>query len=99
MDIDVGQITPMKDAAVGEGVLSARYRAATIGMIALVSLGAFEALAVATAMPAVAAALDGGLLSVCCARSRRGWPAYCRNTGIARHCRSAQQTTRSLARV
>ena len=59
MDIDVGQITPMKDAAVGEGVLSARYRAATIGMIALVSLGAFEALAVATAMPAVAAALDG----------------------------------------
>lgn len=40
-------------------VLSARYRAATIGMVALVALGAFESLAVATAMPTVAAALNG----------------------------------------
>ncbi|MEG0195517.1 MAG: MFS transporter, partial [Stenotrophomonas sp.] len=40
-------------------ILSARYRATTIGMVALVSLHAFEALAVAAAMPTVAEALDG----------------------------------------
>ncbi|MBH1594378.1 MFS transporter, partial [Stenotrophomonas maltophilia] len=40
-------------------ILSARYRATTLGMVALVSLHAFEALAVAAAMPTVAAALDG----------------------------------------
>ena len=69
MDIDVAQIAPAvsqskqgvprEGAGRGEGVLSARYRAATIGMVALVALGAFESLAVATAMPTVAAALDG----------------------------------------
>jgi hypothetical protein len=32
-------------------ILSARYRATTIGMVALVALHAFEALAVAAAMP------------------------------------------------
>jgi MFS family permease len=69
MDTDVGQIStaisadrpgvPREGDGKGEGVLSARYRAATIGMVALVALGAFESLAVATAMPTVAAALDG----------------------------------------
>lgn len=41
------------------GVLSPPYRALTLGMVALISLCAFEALAVATAMPAVAQALNG----------------------------------------
>ncbi|OIQ74688.1 putative multidrug-efflux transporter [mine drainage metagenome] len=36
-----------------------RYRTLSIGMIALIGLSAFESLAVATAMPWVAAALDG----------------------------------------
>lgn len=40
-------------------ILSARYRATTLGMVALVALHAFEALAVAAAMPTVADALDG----------------------------------------
>ncbi|MGE8216705.1 MAG: MFS transporter [Stenotrophomonas maltophilia] len=40
-------------------ILSARYRATTIGMVALVSLYGFEALAVAAAMPTVAHDLDG----------------------------------------
>ncbi|GAA1591416.1 MULTISPECIES: MFS transporter [Kribbella] len=41
------------------GVLSPQYRALTIGMVALITLTAFESLAVATAMPTVAQALDG----------------------------------------
>jgi len=41
------------------GVLAAPYRALTIGTVVLVSLTAFEAMAVATAMPTVAHALDG----------------------------------------
>ncbi|MGN6109892.1 MAG: MFS transporter [Kofleriaceae bacterium] len=41
------------------GVLSRPYRAVTLGMVALVALSAFEALAVATAMPTVARELDG----------------------------------------
>jgi len=40
-------------------ILSPRYRATTIGMVALVSLYGFEALAVAAAMPTVAHDLDG----------------------------------------
>lgn len=40
-------------------ILSPAYRATTIGMVALVSLHAFEALAVAAAMPTVAHDLDG----------------------------------------
>ena len=40
-------------------ILSARYRATTLGMVALVALHAFEALAVAAAMPTVAEALSG----------------------------------------
>jgi len=45
--------------APADGILSAPYRAATIGMVALISLLAFEALAVTTAMPTVARELDG----------------------------------------
>lgn len=41
------------------GILAPPYRAATIGMVALISLIAFEALAVTTAMPTVARDLDG----------------------------------------
>ncbi|GAA3706941.1 MFS transporter [Nonomuraea antimicrobica] len=41
------------------GVLSPRYRALSIGLVALVTLLAFEAMAVATAMPVVARELDG----------------------------------------
>nr|WP_269450935.1 MFS transporter [Stenotrophomonas sp. MMGLT7] len=40
-------------------LLSPRYRAATLGMVALISLIAFESLAVAAAMPTVARELDG----------------------------------------
>lgn len=41
------------------GIFSRRYRALSIGIVSLVALYAFEALAVATAMPTVAQALDG----------------------------------------
>jgi MFS family permease len=41
------------------GVLAPQYRALTVGMVALITLIAFESLAVATAMPTVAKALDG----------------------------------------
>ncbi|HUH89770.1 MAG TPA: MFS transporter [Lysobacter sp.] len=48
------------DAVPAAGSLYARrYRALTVGSVALVVLYAFEALAVATAMPVVAQALDG----------------------------------------
>lgn len=40
-------------------VVSAKYRALSIGLVALVMLVAFEAMAVATAMPVVARELDG----------------------------------------
>lgn len=43
----------------GGGVLSAPYRALTLGCVATVLLIAFEAMAVGTAMPAAAEALDG----------------------------------------
>ncbi|WP_448100947.1 MFS transporter [Luteibacter jiangsuensis] len=42
-----------------QGILAPPYRAATVGMVALISLIAFEALAVTTAMPTVARDLDG----------------------------------------
>ena len=42
-----------------EGILAPPYRAATLGMVALISLIAFEALAVTTAMPTVARELNG----------------------------------------
>ncbi|WP_246058622.1 MFS transporter [Luteibacter pinisoli] len=46
-------------ASPADGILAPRYRAATLGMVALISLLAFEALAVTTAMPTVARELDG----------------------------------------
>lgn len=52
-------LVPAREAASSEGILSPTYRAATIGMVALISLIAFEALAVTTAMPTVARELDG----------------------------------------
>lgn len=42
-----------------EGILAPPYRAATVGMVALISLVAFESLAVTTAMPTVARELNG----------------------------------------
>lgn len=40
-------------------LLSPRYRSATVGMVGLIFLAAFEALAVTTIMPSVSAELDG----------------------------------------
>lgn len=58
MDIQVEAM--QVDAMPGGGSLFARrYRALTVGAVALIVLYAFEALAVATAMPVVAQALDG----------------------------------------
>lgn len=45
-----------------EGVLAPRYRWVSIGMCLLVTLAAFEALAVTTIMPAVSRELDGAAL-------------------------------------
>ena len=42
-----------------DGPLSPRYRVVTAGLLALVTLVAFEALAVSTAMPVVARELGG----------------------------------------
>ena len=46
-------------AAPREHLYAPRLRAMTVGSVALVSLLAFEALAVGTAMPTVARSLDG----------------------------------------
>ncbi|MFK4083149.1 MFS transporter [Kribbella sp. NPDC020789] len=51
--------TTAESARTTPGVLSPQYRALTIGMVALIILVAFENLAVTTAMPTVAQALDG----------------------------------------
>ncbi|GAB3942262.1 MFS transporter [Kribbella albertanoniae] len=51
--------TTAEPAMTTPGVLSPQYRALTIGMVALITLVAFENLAVTTAMPTVAQALDG----------------------------------------
>ena len=50
---------PSGSGPTGGGLSPATQRTVMIGMVALVLLGAFEALAVATAMPTVAQALDG----------------------------------------
>ncbi|MEV7006465.1 MFS transporter [Streptosporangium sp. NPDC051022] len=52
-------MTSVMVAAPAAGIFAARYRALTIGMVALIVLVAFEALAVATAMPVVGRELDG----------------------------------------
>jgi len=60
MSSDVAAPTPPASAAVPvPSILSPAYRATTIGMVALVALYGFEALAVAAAMPTVAQELDG----------------------------------------
>lgn len=46
-------------ATAGEGIWSPRYRGLTIGLVLTVAGGAFEALAVATTMPATVAELGG----------------------------------------
>ncbi|MFI7059725.1 MFS transporter [Kribbella sp. NPDC050124] len=51
--------TSIEAPPTNDGVLSPQYRALTIGMVALITLVAFESLAVTTAMPTVAQALDG----------------------------------------
>lgn len=58
MSSDVAVTTSAPDHA-PPSILSPPYRATTIGMVALVSLHGFEALAVAAAMPTVAHDLDG----------------------------------------
>ncbi len=55
----VGMTTVAEPTVETGGVLSPQYRALTVGMVALITLVAFESLAVATAMPTVAQALDG----------------------------------------
>ncbi|WP_416058334.1 MFS transporter [Stenotrophomonas maltophilia] len=51
--------TPAAALPAAESILSPQYRTTTVGMVVLVALLAFEALAVAAAMPTVAEALDG----------------------------------------
>src|SRR6478752_3185962 len=46
----------------GGGIMSATLRATTVGVLALVSLHAFEALALTTVMPTIARELDGASL-------------------------------------
>src|SRR6478736_4101698 len=46
----------------GGGIMSAALRATTVGVLALVSLHAFEALALTTVMPTIARELDGASL-------------------------------------
>ena len=55
---DTATSSPAPPAA-RESLFAPAYRALTVGAVALVALGAFESLAVGTAMPTVAAALDG----------------------------------------
>jgi MFS family permease len=50
---------PTREAEDHGGLLSPALRATTVGMLALVSLHAFEALALTTVMPTIAADLDG----------------------------------------
>ncbi|MEG2803880.1 MFS transporter [Stenotrophomonas sp.] len=59
MSSDVTAVPAPPVATPIPSILSPRYRATTIGMVALVSLYGFEALAVAAAMPTVAHDLDG----------------------------------------
>ncbi|MGA6149713.1 MFS transporter [Stenotrophomonas sp. NPDC077461] len=59
MSSDVSVTASAPDRAPSPSILSPTYRATTIGMVALVSLHGFEALAVAAAMPTVAHDLDG----------------------------------------
>lgn len=55
----VGQVSTLDTTQVDAGPFAPVYRLATIGMVGLVTLIAFEAMAVSTAMPTVAGDLDG----------------------------------------
>ncbi|WP_426623084.1 MFS transporter [Leifsonia sp. McL0607] len=57
-----GSTTASGQLSKPEGVLAPRYRWVSIGMCLLVTLAAFEALAVTTIMPAVSRELDGAAL-------------------------------------
>ncbi|MEU4210400.1 MFS transporter [Streptomyces sp. NPDC026206] len=59
LPISLAKREPEPERERGEGVLGRRYRALTLGIISVVSLIAFEASAVNTAMPVAARALDG----------------------------------------
>ncbi|WP_434988124.1 MFS transporter [Xanthomonas melonis] len=59
MSIDTTSFNAPPVASPSISILAAPYRAATLGMVALVSLNAFESLAVAAAMPSVARELNG----------------------------------------
>ncbi|MGE6334195.1 MFS transporter [Stenotrophomonas sp. NPDC077659] len=52
-------VTPATATSAHDSILSPAHRSTTLGMVVLVALLAFEALAVAAAMPTVAEALDG----------------------------------------
>ena len=77
------RLSPARSPARAPGPLSATYRGATFGIVAVVTLVAFEAIAVATAMPVAAArprrraAVRARLLAVRHrdAARRRAWPA------------------------
>ena len=60
-----------------DGILTRPFRAATIGIVGLISLVAFEAIAVATALPTAVRALNGlawyGWSFTAAARSPRSW--------------------------
>ncbi|MEO3749067.1 MFS transporter [Streptomyces sp. B6B3] len=62
-DVDATNTTPVavapESASSTAGVLSRPYRALTLGCVSTVLLIAFEAMAIGTAMPAAAEALDG----------------------------------------
>lgn len=62
MSTDRGSTTASGQVSKPEGVLAPRYRWVSIGMCLLVTLAAFEALAVSTIMPAVSTDLDGAAL-------------------------------------
>lgn len=62
MSTDRRATTSAGTLAKPEGVLAPRYRWVSIGMCLLVTLAAFEALAVTTIMPAVSRELDGAAL-------------------------------------
>lgn len=51
--------TVQQESAPLESILSPRYRASTVGLLIVVTIIAFEAIAVATAMPTTVAALHG----------------------------------------
>jgi MFS family permease len=62
MSTDRGSTTAAGQLSKPEGVLAPRYRWVSVGMCLLVTLAAFEALAVTTIMPAVSRDLDGAAL-------------------------------------